>query len=137
MRENIGLYRGKRIDNGGWRFGSLLKVEVKGVSVWLIYGSEFEIISGEVYTKAYGHVDPETVGEYTGLTDKNGKMIFEGDILRYEYGGVCSVEYGRFNCTCCNGVYGWGVTRGGDIRDCENHEIIGNIHDNPELVKGE
>lgn len=137
MRENIGLYRGKRIDNDKWLYGSLLKVTIDGETAWLIFGNAFEFANGGVRSLSHAQVDPNTVGECIGLQDKSGKMIFEGDILRYEYGGVCSVEYGRFNCTCCDGVYGWGVTRGGDIRDCEHHEVIGNIYDNPELLKGE
>lgn len=68
-------------------------------------------------------VIPETVCEYTGLTDKNGRKIFENDIVgRYSeyrkewYYGV--VKYGEFNCSCCSGVYGW-YFDDEDIRDCD------------------
>lgn len=90
-------------------------------------------------------VSPDTVGQYTGLTDKNGQKIFEGDILRgwsslrEKYYYVGPVEYGEFNCSCCDGVYGWYI-RNGDIRvfDGGNSglEVIGNIHDNKELLDG-
>ena len=90
-------------------------------------------------------VIPETVGQYTGLTDENGTKVFEGDILaiynkwkkREEIKGV--VKYGCFNCSCCHGVYGWYID-GGDIRYLEGEPlffVVGNIHDNPELLKGE
>lgn len=75
-----------------------------------------------------------------------GKKIFEGDILHFwseyqeSYLGKCVVMYGKFNCTCCDGVFGWYLD-GGDIRDLLDnstikYEICGNIHDNPELLEG-
>lgn len=51
-------------------------------------------------------IDPETLCEYTGLTDKNGKKIFENDIVKEQY-GTAVVKYGEYNCSCCDGVYGW------------------------------
>ncbi len=85
-------------------------------------------------------VDKETVCEYTGLADKNGRKIFENDIIgRYSeyreerYCGV--VKYGEFNCSCCSGVYGW-YFDDEDIRDCDLYEVRGNIFDNLELLEG-
>ena len=90
---------------------------------------------------------PETVGQFTGLTDKNGTKIFEGDILDYwsSYneslcGSPETVVFGVDNCSCCHAVYGWSTKNkygyGRYIDTPENCVVIGNIHDNPELLEG-
>ena len=124
------LFRGKRKDNGEWVKGSFwdeIPGKLGGIAQ---YGS-----------CCFHNVDLTTVGQFTWLTDKNGKKIFDGDILQswsdyhqnYYYQGV--VRYGEFNCSCCDGVYGWYLD-GGDIRHIEDYEVCGNIHDNPELLEG-
>ena len=82
-------------------------------------------------------VIPETIGQFTGLTDKNGKKIFEGDVLDYKSGLYerCKIIYNEFcsafQLECADGF--------SDFFLCSiNHkemEIIGNIHDNPELLE--
>ena len=129
------LFRGKRLDNCEWVEGSLI--------IWSDGSYSIEI--GRLDTPMES-VIPNTVGQYIGLTDKNGQKIFEGDILRgwsllrEKYYYVGPVEYGEFNCSCCDGVYGWYI-RNGDIRDLgwnnADLEVCSNIHDNPELLKGE
>ena len=132
------LFRGKRIDNGEW-------VEGYFVNLWLIHYQKYQPIITDNNAVSYD-IDPSTVGQYTGLTDKNGKKIFEGDIVDasnewwYASGpaghdspvilvewsnDLCGFEpFANYDCDYC-GVY----------ISAENCEVIGNIHDNPELLK--
>ena len=136
------LFRGKRINTGEWLEGCAVKKidPLLGISYWYIVRNELSDGGMLESVASWYKVDPATVGQYTGLKDRNGKRIFEGDIVRYystyreEFTGEnCVVEYGVYNCSCCDGVYGWEF-KGGDIRIDECYEIIGNIHDNPELL---
>lgn len=137
MREVI--FRGKRIDNGEWAFGSYCLAETLDRN-----GNEHCIIEYAANGGSY-RVDPSTIGQYTGLTDKNGKKIFENDIIDaskswwHAYGPaghsspIIAVEWNDYHCgfdpfadyDCDCGVY----------IDPDKVEVIGNIHDNPELIK--
>lgn len=126
------LFRGKlKVDNGehkkgDWVFGDLVRIKDGEKTSTMIYG--------------FGEVDPSTVGQYTGLTDKNGTKVFEGDILVFCKGATYpyKIEW--------DGM-GWKLYRSDGKRikeafECnEIHyvnisEVIGNIHDNPELLGG-
>lgn len=114
------LFRGKRIDNREWVEGFYLYTEENTHPV---------IID----MKCLSHIIiPETVGQFTGLTDKNGKKIFEGDIVKYEnkiYEIKYLEKYARFAPSNEHSIF---------MVCAFNHlEVVGNIHDNPGLLKGE
>ena len=127
-------YRGMRVDGKGWTYGHVVFHESKA----FIYYNEKYIVDNEANTfenvlSCIG-VIPKTVGQYTGLKDKNGKEIFEGDKLSDHIGiGLVkySDEYGAFRVCYPNGAAKWfyDYTLMGEL---ESREIIGNIHEGEE-----
>lgn len=149
------LFRGKRLDDGEWVYGSFC----------MDAREQFNGLCGvdgfiRLYDKAKGkmqtyEVDRETVGQYTGLNDKNGERIFEGDIVRTHYANARNADFveqvvfhnGRFSSLYelrgpINGKM-WAnlpddvpylpLDRTPYMAWCE---IIGNTYDNPELLDG-
>ena len=121
------IFRGKSIDTGKWLYGNL---QVPGKP-----GVEYFMWDEELWQRA---VDPDTIGQYTGLKDKNGDKIFEGDILKgQEYSIILEynerqAEFVAVNSALPNGVY---LPMSQRWIDEEKLVICGNIHDNPELIK--
>ena len=124
------LFRGKRTDTGKWEIGLLARYNEKYPCANIIDETELLI-----------PVETKTVGQYTGLKDKNGKLIFEGDLLRFTIDdgeqSIYRVFYndiyagwriGEVNCGCIDEMSYWE-----NYREC--FEVIGNIHDNPNLLK--
>lgn len=167
MRENMGLYRGKRKDTGEWVEGFYVHLyDDKGHESHRIYPGYAETDCGDYYPDWF-EVDPETVGQYTGRDDMNEQGIFEGDIIRYntfnDFDCHSVVKFGEYEQDGSGGEYnprdciGWYVEV--DNFTCpdwaENDpiyfndylkqqnlfevsdecEVIGNIHDNPELLE--
>lgn len=132
------LFKGKMIANGSWSEGNLL-VTKQGCC----------ITPDATVLGSYGAVDPETVGQYTGLKDENGQKIFEGDILEvdvfknlHRYKAVWTVEY-KERFSQGNGYYFYGKNRRFNTRATQSiiinthATVIGNIYDNPELLGDE
>lgn len=125
------LFRGKHSKKSMWDCGDLYVDHDK------VYIGMRETMHG---VRVYVEVIPETVGQYTGLTDKNGKKIFEGDILSAHFDfnnpeneSRTVVEWGNFRWVTHQPGY-----EPDDITDFDKGlwTVIGNIHDSPELMEG-
>ena len=126
------LFHGKRKDNGEWVEGFL----------YITHSGEYEIGRYDPKLKIERItfvVDPETVGQFTGLTDRNGKKIFEGDVLLLDdIKGFVNYGTGCFCVKMSNPDYLFRNNPAIDIvlNEYPGLEVIGNIHDNPELLEG-
>ena len=149
------LFRGKT-KTGIWIEGFLFQTECDGVKEWNISMSPLSANDYSEILGDYGDVIPETVGQYTGLTDKNGKKIFDGDIVKvvvnrhvcdkidvreekglidYDAMGMLSlVLYFHNDVPIYSDVFNE-LSLSSCVQDF-HFELIGNIHDNPELLKG-
>jgi uncharacterized phage protein (TIGR01671 family) len=147
-------FRGKRKDTGEWVYG-----------YYVAAGGQHFIFTGEIMLSQASsahrlmyedfvryEVIPETVGQYTGLKDRNGMKIFEGDIVENRKGGVCEIKHGDFlpgdflnyyqetygfkKVYKVHGFYAYYLSDGEHCFLPVNPAIkmIGNIHDNPELL---
>lgn len=140
------LFRGKRTDNGEW---------VESISIHYPQSTNYKgtcwLNGWHERANDWINVDPATVGQFTGLVDKHGKRIFQGDILRIAkamdgWGGYNypPIEYPK-NALVKWDLCAWMWEINGECTfyihfpDAWCHyecEVIGNIHDNPELLKG-
>ena len=142
-------FRGKRFDNGEWVYGYYARLRNE-FNEWHCIMTEEDASDNYIkdcngYNMIYTPVNHDTVGQFTGLYDKNGEEIYEGDILQWGEGDykikqVVMFLHGAFGYKCDpytfvsyvgNSNFNF-CAKGTDNR----FEIIGNIHDNPELQKG-
>ncbi len=117
------LFRGRTEGDGKWIYGDLLR-----------YAGTAQIWEETENGKWNSIVDPETVGQYTGLDDETGRKVFEGDIVR-AYGDTYTVFWDGGNCE-----FGVGNDRGSlGIAHflSSDMEVIGNVFDDPGLIEGQ
>ncbi|EHF6378900.1 hypothetical protein J3X15_002867 [Listeria monocytogenes] len=121
-------FRGKIVGAEGFVYGKLLAPLASG-NAYIAY--DVNEVGSFVYISRSEKVDPETIDQYTGLKDKNGKKIFEGDICWEEHNecyGVVKFEEGKF-------LYVWENIAEDLWEVADSIEIYGNIHENPELLE--
>ena len=129
------LFRGKRTDNGKWVEGELLHDMKDRPYLYWKTPKELPMVFSN-----HAIVDPTTLGQFTGLTDKNGKKIFEGDIVQFygTYALEVYIDKGHTKIRWFDTVTKSKCSEMffGDDEDLGECEVIGNIHDNPELLGG-
>ena len=121
------LFRAKREDNGEWAYGYYVRLPDAAGSASMIHTPA----RNPDESNSSHFIRSSTIGQFTGLTDKNGTKIFEGDIVEYEgkrYSINYLPHYARFSAVKPNTVF--------CVFAYQRGEVIGNIYDNPELIGG-
>ena len=145
--KRINKFRAKRLDNGEWVCGSLIKGYIDGEPdmAFITPGLPWPAKTEGLYTAMMVRVDPNTIGQFTGCLDKHGKEVYEGDIVdAWSAGSHCT--HGLIHFASCrffillNGDSGplgpWNLAPS-QYTDLDEHlEVVGNVIDNPELVAG-
>ena len=144
-------FRGKRIDNKEWVYGYLYELPLSSGDACMILTQDNNHLDNHLEPKYHLAftlwvdlfvADPATIGQYTGLVDRNGREIYEGDFILYEgstWGGV--VQWHHNGYFFINDSYGKKYQRCdiyrslGDMLDGRPLIVTGNIHDNPDIIE--
>lgn len=129
-------FRGKRLDNGEWVFGDFIRHyenQRRFIACDQLAYTYTECGISRLVSEHFCEVDTATVGQYTGLKDKDGREIYEGDIVNC-WGGECCQGYWEFNDTIAvNDIRDYVIS--GILGESEYIDVIGNVYDNPELLE--
>ena len=143
-------FRGQKTTNGIWVYGSLVYSNELDAAIY------YQVGKSSVKSMEWVYVNPDTIGQFTGLYDKNGKEIYEGDILlwtrknvhiegrqRQDFSDKCIVYYDNDKCAFrfryelrCGACVGY-LDFDDDRSDESFVEVIGDIHNNPKLLENE
>lgn len=131
-------FRGKRTDNGGWAYGDLVRYyenQRRFIAYDQLAYMYKECGIDRLVSERFFEVNPDTVGQYTGLRDMNGREIYEGDIIFFEpFGTHNNDRIVKFEQGCFVGELirnGYSQT----LSSTDLFKIIGNIHENTELLE--
>lgn len=137
------LFKAKQIDNGEWIEGSLIDLDIDSGYCYIVQPYKKASILPIIFliTDRMKLVDPETLCQFTGLCDKNGKRIWENDVVCL----VCDGKEHIYQIVWDNSELDFKATKGEEnygthyeyLLCCEEIEVIGNIFDNPELLQEE
>lgn len=128
-------FRGKRIDTGEWVYGDLIENQGRYYIYYATSDTTLENEDDTIIVLAE-EVDPDTVGQYTGKKDRNGKEIYEGDIIGGSNGSINGYEWPfklliKWNDERCEfNTPAWGY-----MDSTHYYNVIGNRWDNPELLE--
>lgn len=137
------LFKAKQIDNGEWIEGSLIDLDIDSGYCYIVQPYKKASILPIIFliTDRMKLVDPETLCQFTGLCDKNGKRIWENDVVWL----VCDGKEHIYQIVWDNSELDFKATKGEEnygtnyeyLLCCDEIEVIGNIFDNPELLQEE
>ena len=132
-------FRGKTVDRDRWVYGSLISLDDDCCYIVPMIVRASTLSKRDLVRMEMEAVSPGSIGQYTGVKDKNGARVFEGDIVRTQFGRIVRIEY-----RAVGGFVGFDMTAIECKHKCPwpdtawfsyNIEVVGNIHDNPEMVR--
>ena len=132
-------FRGKTVDRDRWVYGSLISLDDDCCFIVPMIVRACTLSKRDLVRMEMEAVSPGSIGQYTGVKDKNGVRVFEGDIVRTQFGRLVRIEY-----RAVGGFVGFDMTAIECKHECPwsntawcsyNIEVVGNIHDNPEMLR--